>query len=182
MVKIYTKTGDSGQTSLYGGARVPKYATQVSAYGTIDELNSVIGIVVVHSDSDEVKQLLREIQGNLLTIGAYLAGFHKEDLEKIPLHTTTLEKTIDDMDASLNPLRNFTLPGGSAAAAYAGFARTVTRRAERLIVQLATEMTIDKSILQYLNRLSDYFFVLARFFNHRQGVKDIIWKQQTKTK
>jgi cob(I)alamin adenosyltransferase len=171
-VKIYTRTGDRGETSLFGGARVPKNDPRIDAYGTIDELNSCLGVVL----SVEPDAQLLEVQRDLFEIGAHLAspgtsrftGVESSRIEE-------LERGIDAMEADLVPLKSFILPGGTAAAAQLHVARTVCRRAERLVVALQDDDPATQSSIAYLNRLSDYLFVAARYANRKRGVEDVPW-------
>lgn len=177
-MKIYTKTGDTGSTSLFGGKRVNKDNLRIEAYGTIDELNSFMGLVTASLKHQGQNDFLIEIQKRLFTIGSSLAC----DPEK-PLMTPdikdddilALEKAMDTMDISLEPLRNFILPGGSEAIAHAHICRSICRRAERRVISLSQESWVDPKVIQYLNRLSDYFFVLSRFIAHITGVPEIPW-------
>jgi cob(I)alamin adenosyltransferase len=177
-MKIYTRTGDAGQTSLFGGSRVNKDDPRIEAYGTIDELNSFIGVArAAWSDSLPDEELHR-VQMDLFDIGAHLAApgtsrFEGVDASRI----AQLETGIDAMEAELQPLVNFILPGGSAAAAHLHVARTVCRRAERLVVALQDESEPTRSALAFLNRLSDYLFVAARFANAKHGVADVPWSK-----
>ena len=171
-LKIYTKTGDHGETSLFGGARVPKDDPRIEAYGTIDELNSFLGVARASWPSSPLDAQLDRIQSDLFDVGAHLAApgssrFAGAD----PARIAELEKSIDAMESELAPLRNFILPGGCAAAAHLHVARTVCRRAERLVVALREEASIV-----YLNRLSDFLFVAARYANLKHGVDDVVWK------
>lgn len=165
-MKIYTKTGDEGLTSLIGGTRVPKYDLRIESYGTVDELNSYIGMIRDHDISSAHKDILKEIQDRLFTIGASLASDPEKSKMKIPdLHLSDislLEKEIDKMNAILPELKHFILPGGSQAVSFCHISRCVCRRAERIIVHLKSESFVDDKIVIYLNRLSDYLFVLAR--------------------
>ena len=179
-MKIYTKTGDKGKTSLLGGTRVLKSNERIDAYGTIDELNSFLGLV---SDLDPVKErviLIRNIQSRLFTIGSSLAAEttrakdFKPDLEEGDI--ITLEKAIDDMNESLPTMKNFIIPGGHQLVSSSHIARTVCRRAERLIIRLSESMEIEEIIIRYLNRLSDYLFVLARKQGHDLNINEIPWK------
>ena len=171
-MKIYTRTGDRGETSLFGGARVPKNDPRIDAYGTIDELNSCLGVVL----SVEPDAQLLEVQRDLFEIGAHLAspgtsrftGVESSRIEE-------LERGIDAMEADLVPLKSFILPGGTAAAAQLHVARTVCRRAERLVVALQDDDPATQSSIAYLNRLSDYLFVAARYANRKRGVEDVPW-------
>jgi cob(I)alamin adenosyltransferase len=187
-MKIYTKTGDRGETGLFGGGRVPKDDVRVSAYGDVDELNSVLGAAIVQLESaglDEVVTGLREVQADLFTVGAILATPAPRDggraqaaahVPELPAgRVEALERWIDASEAELEPLRSFVLPGGSPAAAALHLARTVCRRAERQVVTLAHHASVDDELLRYLNRLSDLLFTLARLANHRAGVPDVPW-------
>lgn len=165
-MKIYTKTGDKGQTSLIGGTRVPKYHLRIESYGTVDELNSYIGLVACQEIAAHHQLVLKEIQDRLFTIGSSLAADPERSKMKIPdllaNDITLLEEEIDQMNAVLPVLQHFILPGGNTVVSYCHLARCVCRRAERLTVLLATESFVDSNITIYLNRLSDYLFVLAR--------------------
>lgn len=181
-MKIYTKTGDKGTTSLIGGTKVPKNHIRIESYGTVDELNSWIGVVNDHIADTATQQTLKEVQDRLFTIGSSLAcDPQKEPTLKIPdLHETDisfLEKEIDRMNESLPPMRSFILAGGSPAASFAHVARCVCRRAERLCVALQQEeQEVDGLVLKYLNRLSDYLFVAARYITYLQGGEEIKWQ------
>ncbi|TCJ14637.1 cob(I)yrinic acid a,c-diamide adenosyltransferase [Flaviaesturariibacter flavus] len=181
-MKIYTKTGDKGTTALIGGTRVPKSDLRIESYGTVDELNSWIGVCMDHIADPQSKMTLREIQDRLFTVGSALAcDPEKEPKLRIPdLHAediTLLEKEIDRMNEALEPMRAFILPGGAPAVSFLHVARCVCRRAERLCVSLQeVDTDLEPLILQYLNRLSDYLFVLARYAAHLLGVEEIKWK------
>ena len=177
--KVYTRTGDAGQTSLVSGNRVSKDDVRVEAYGTVDELNSNIG-VLLHStklDDPDIIALLRKAQNKLFNIGAYLAN----DRQDATLYGLThddvaaLEKMMDKMSEELPPMRGFILPGGTRLSAQADRCRTVTRRAERRIVTLSRQAPVEPLVLEYLNRLSDFFFVFARFNNIHNQVEEIYW-------
>lgn len=179
-MKIYTKTGDKGKTSLLGGTRVSKSNERINTYGTIDELNSFLGLV---SDLDQNKDrvlFIRNIQSRLFTIGSSLAAEtdrakeFKPDLEDTDV--TELEKAIDDMNESLPAMKNFILPGGHQLISATHISRTVCRRAERLIINLSESEDVEEIIIRYLNRLSDYLFVLARKQGHDLKIKEIPWK------
>ncbi|MFY8107848.1 MAG: cob(I)yrinic acid a,c-diamide adenosyltransferase [Bacteroidia bacterium] len=178
--KIYTKTGDKGETSLIGGVRVPKYHLRIESYGTVDELNSYIGLVKDSLNDAEVSNLLQEIQDRLFTIGSVLASDPEKSKMKIPdLHESDielLEKAIDYMNESLPDLTSFVLPGGHIAASYCHVARCVCRRAERLVVHLKTESEVPEIVSIYLNRLSDYLFVLSRKIIHDANATEIAWR------
>ncbi|NEU07216.1 cob(I)yrinic acid a,c-diamide adenosyltransferase [Flavihumibacter sp. R14] len=166
-MKIYTKTGDKGFTSLIGGTRVHKYHLRIECYGTIDELNSYVGMIRDMEDiSEHQKNILKEIQDRLFTIGSSLASDPEKSKMKIPdLHDTDiqfLEKEMDLMNDQIPELRHFVLPGGSMAVSFCHIARCVCRRSERLTVHLSEESYVDDKIIVYLNRLSDFLFVLAR--------------------
>lgn len=178
-MKIYTKTGDQGTTSLYGGRRVSKSDTRINAYGTIDELNSFIGVLIASMNDSAQLPLLGEIQMRLFTIGSILAQDQEKGLPIPDLLESDIEKLengIDNMNADIEPLKFFILPGGSIESAHAHVCRTVTRRAERIVIALTDEMDVPAIVVKYLNRLSDYFFVLARLLNVQAGVKDVPWK------
>ncbi len=178
--KIYTKTGDGGQTSLLGGRRVPKHHLRIEAYGTADELNSFIGLLRDQDISEPFKEILLEIQDRVFTAESLLAcdeGCAPEDLPILKVEDIELlEKQIDAMNALLPPLANFILPGGHPAVSHAHVCRCVCRRAERIITHLSTQEAVDELIIKYFNRLSDYFFVLARAIAREKGVNDVIWK------
>jgi cob(I)alamin adenosyltransferase len=178
--KIYTRTGDEGKTSLGDGSRLPKFHLRVTAYGSIDEANSVIGVANLHVENPEVFQLLRHIQNDLFDVGADLCRPERPDAEKPVLRITDeqvtwLENQIDRFNAELEPLNSFVLPGGSPASAHLHHARTVTRRAERDVARLFAEETANGAVLHYVNRLSDLLFVLARFLNDK-GKEDVRWQ------
>jgi cob(I)alamin adenosyltransferase len=181
-LKIYTKTGDKGTTSLIGGTKVSKAHIRIETYGTVDELNSWIGLVSDQIGHKHSKKTLKEIQDRLFTIGSSLAcDPEKETKMKIPdLHETDielLEKEIDRMNEKMPEMRSFILPGGHMAVSSAHVARCVCRRSERLCVTLQEQnMFVEPLVIKYLNRLSDYLFVLARFIGHRLKVKEIPWK------
>lgn len=210
--KIYTRTGDKGKTSLIGGARVSKSHLRLETYGTIDELNSWIGLLAreilqefasdpnrLGLESANLGRALSEIQCDLFDIGSQLAC--EDDVLRAQLphvsseRVASLEKKMDEMSKELKPLKNFVLPGGARSASVAHLARTVCRRAERLVVALqestpepvtnaaepSTGTSIEKQIVTYINRLSDFFFVLARFLNHRLGETEPIWAPRTKS-
>lgn len=179
--KVYTKTGDSGTTGLIGGTRVPKHHLRLEAYGTVDELNSYIGLIRSHDIEAKSKELLLTIQNKLFLIGSRLAtDEEKSDLkQKLPIEESDillLEKEMDRMDEELPELNNFVLPGGSVANGFCHVARTICRRAERRANQLASEIDINPLLLKYLNRLSDYLFVLSRKVLLDVGVDEIKWK------
>lgn len=181
-MKIYTKTGDSGDTGLFGGGRVPKDDLRVAAYGDVDELNSALGLVRATEPEALGDELLEAIQRDLFAMGGHLATPDPDKvraaLEKATLAETrvqAMEDAIDAADAELPPLRAFILPGGTAKAAALHLARTVCRRAERSVVRLAGAAQVPALFLVYLNRLSDLLFTLARLANHRAGRTDVTW-------
>ena len=178
-MKIYTKTGDKGLTSLIGGTRVPKSDLRIECYGTVDELNSYIGLVMCQDIDPHSQKILKEIQDRLFSVGASLAADPEKSKMKIPdLHNediTLLEKEMDHMNENLPELKHFILPGGNTIVSYCHVARCICRRAERLTVQLATASFVDEKMTVYLNRLSDYLFVLARKLNMDAGTQENIW-------
>ncbi len=180
--KIYTKTGDLGKTSLIGGTKVFKSNLRIESYGTVDELNSYIGLVCDHVQDESSKKILKEIQDRLFTIGASLAcDPDKEPIMKIPdlkeADVELLEREMDQMDEQLTPMKSFVLPGGHIAVSTIHVARCVCRRTERICVGLQElEMFIDPMVIKYLNRLSDYLFVLSRYIAHLLKVEEIKWQ------
>jgi cob(I)alamin adenosyltransferase len=176
--KIYTKTGDKGETGLFGGARVPKNHIRVEAYGTVDELNSYIGLIRDLTDTPQYKTVLKSVQDRLFTIGANLASDPAKNMLTPDLKNSDielLEGEIDTMESELPILKNFILPGGHPTVSYCNIARTVCRRAERMVVTLDFEQPVLPIIVQYLNRLSDYLFVLGRKLGKDLGVAEVIW-------
>lgn len=178
-MKIYTKTGDKGLTSLIGGTRVPKYHLRIESYGTVDELNSYIGMIRDQEITQHDKDLLKEIQDRLFTVGSSLASDPEKSKMVIPdLHTADielLEKEMDAINEVIPELRHFILPGGNTAISFCHIARCVCRRAERLTVQLAGESAVEEKVIIYLNRLSDYLFTLARKIAHEQKIAENQW-------
>jgi cob(I)alamin adenosyltransferase len=181
-MKIYTKKGDSGTTQLIGGTRVPKHHVRIEAYGTIDELNSFTGLLRDQKMTDHHKKILLEIQDRLFTIGSSLASDPEKSRMKTPDLTEQdvilLENEMDMMEAQLPELKSFILPGGHPTVSHAHIARCICRRAERLVTHLSEseENRVDPLIIKYLNRLSDYFFVLARKLAAEFGAEEILWK------
>lgn len=179
-MKIYTKTGDAGSTGLFGGRRVSKADLRIETYGTIDELNSYIGLLRDQEVNIHRTGFIINIQDRLFTIGSILATEPGNTKVKIPSliqeDVTLLEKEIDAMDSQLEPMKSFVLPGGHASVSYGHIARTVCRRAERLVIRLHELEKVDELVLQYLNRLSDYLFVLCRMMAKELGVTDVPWK------
>lgn len=178
-MKIYTKTGDQGETSLIGGTRVPKFHLRIECYGTVDELNSYIGLIQCQDITASQQHILKEIQDRLFTIGASLAADPERSKMKIPdlqeADILLLEKEMDEMNAQLPDLKHFVLPGGNTIVSYCHIARCVCRRAERLTVHLASESFVDHNMTIYLNRLSDYLFVLARQIGFDTKTEENIW-------
>ena len=180
-MRIYTKTGDSGETGLFGGGRVPKSHARVSAYGEVDELNAVLGVALAHVRDETISLLLYDVQPDLFVLGAHLATpettrGRRPALPAFPsARIVEFERMIDAADAELPPLEAFVMPGGSPGAAALHHARTVCRRAERAAVALAASETIEPDVIVYLNRLSDLLFVLARLENQRSGVAERKW-------
>lgn len=178
-VKIYTKTGDQGRTSLFGGKRVIKDDLRIDAYGNVDELNSLIGVIIAESGNKEVVKKLTRVQAELMVLGSDLSSPLELRLNTprvTKVFIARLEREIDNWVKQLPKLKNFILPGGSATSARLHFARSVTRRAERTFARLAKSDNINKFAVIYINRLSDWLFVLARYVNMKDGSKEIIWK------
>jgi cob(I)alamin adenosyltransferase len=176
--RIYTKTGDKGETGLGDGTRVPKDSLRIAAYGTVDETNAAIGLARLHT-TGEMDAMLARIQNDLFDLGADLcvpdgAKNAAEALRIVDAQVERLEKEIDAMNEALSPLKSFVLPGGTPAAAALHLARTISRRAERLMVELAREENIGAPALKYMNRLSDHLFVASRYANDK-GAKDVLW-------
>ena len=178
--KIYTKTGDRGETSLLGGRRVPKYHLKIEAYGTADELNSFIGLLRDQGMSESYKQTLLSIQEKVFVAESLLAcdqGCKQDELPDIKQDDIRfLEKEIDVMNEDLPELKHFILPGGNPAVSYAHVCRCVCRRTERIVIHLSEKEAVNELVLQFFNRLSDYFFVLARKIAYDAGIGDIEWK------
>jgi len=180
MAKIYTKTGDKGETGLVGGKRISKGALRIEAYGDVDELNAVIGVAASLIDTKEIHQILMQIQDKLFVVGADLATLPDyKGTRFVPKIKTAdvqeIEIWIDHYEGELPQLQNFILPSGTTPGAFLHLARTVCRRAERHVVRLSKEETIDAEVIQYLNRLSDFLFVLARTVNARHNIPEIPW-------
>ena len=179
-MKIYTKLGDDGSTSLIGGRRVQKYDLRIEAYGTVDELMAIIAVTSDSINNQKCKDELLIIQDRLMTISSLLATDFKDESGLLPkLYKQDIEKLeneIDRMEEKLVPLTSFILPGGNLASSYCHVARTITRRAERLVIKLADEVAVNKLAIKYLNRLSDYFFVLSRLIMSDLNIKEIVWK------
>lgn len=179
MARIYTGTGDKGETGLVGGTRVSKDSLRVDAYGSVDELNSVLGIARAFLKDRELDDLLAELQKDLFVVGADLASTSDHQQRDVPRITAekiaSMEQTIDRFEAELSPLKAFILPGGGVAGSILHNARTVARRAERRVVTLSKAESINERMVPYMNRLSDLLFVMARVANHRENKGDIEW-------
>jgi len=185
ITKVYTRIGDDGTTRLGGGQKVDKSSPRIAAYGTVDELNSVIGLALAHGLDETNASFLTRIQNELFDASSDLC-IVEDDKKKFPVpcieqkHVDRLEADIDALQKGLGPLEEFILPGGSIGAASLHVARTVCRRAERLVVELAAAEPIGPSVVQYLNRQSDLLFVMARHENRSRGVEDVLWKREDK--
>lgn len=176
-MKIYTRTGDRGTTSIVGGERLSKSHPRIEAYGTVDELNSWIGLLIADGECpDGARRLMTDIQSRLFDIGGRLAGTPSAGIT--PENISQLEQDIDSMTASLPPLTQFVLPGGSPLTARVNIARTVCRRAERLMVDVADSIGLEPEPLIFTNRLSDWLFTFGRFCNHLSGNEEKFWKKQ----
>ncbi len=178
--KIYTKGGDKGETSLLGGTRVPKYHDRIEAYGTLDELNSYIGLIRDQEINEHYKDILFDIQNNLFIAESHIAADKEENIKQLPELSpgdiTLLETEIDKMNEEIPPLTAFILPGGHTVVSYCHIARTICRRAERLVIKLGARLKVDPIIVKYLNRLSDYLFVLARKIAKDYNVDETLWE------
>ncbi len=174
-MSVYTRTGDTGSTSLFGGKRVLKCEELVEVYGSLDELNSWVGHIAALFPSPDVKQFLQAIQSDLFTIGSTMAGWKNGDFAGLDGRVKEMEARIDAMEEGLPPIRNFVLPGGSELASHAHITRSICRRVERQTVALSQKQDMDKCIIKYLNRLSDLFFMLARFINKKENVEEVVW-------
>jgi len=177
-MKIYTKTGDDGNTGLQGNFRIAKSHPRIISYGTVDEANAALGVVLTNSLDDDITKILTDIQNDLFLVGADLSNSNLIDVKnRVTLDMVErLEKHIDKFELELSPLTNFILPGGDIAAAQLHYVRTVVRRAETQVVQLSEKDEINSNCIKYLNRLSDLFFVMGRLINKRKDKDDIIWK------
>jgi cob(I)alamin adenosyltransferase len=183
ITRVYTRTGDDGTTGLGGGQRVPKDSQRIEAYGTVDELSSSIGAAIAAGLDAGLQATLERVQNDLFNLGSDLCIL-EEDKVRMPVpvveerHVLALETLMDELSAGLPPLDNFILPGGTPGAAHLHIARTVCRRAERLVVALSRHEAIGSHTSVYLNRLSDALFVMARYENHQKGAPDILWKSR----
>ena len=180
-MKIYTKTGDKGETSLLGGTRVKKSHVRIQAYGTVDELNSYIGLIRDFEEvSEKDQELLLEIQDRLFTLGSHLASDPNKTKRRVPdlknEDIEILEKSMDNMNETLPEMRSFVLPGGHKLVSFTHVARCVCRRAERLVIELKDSEEVEEIVVQYLNRLSDYLFVLSRWFSMQLKAEEKPWK------
>jgi len=180
LTKIYTRNGDKGKTRLANGEEVSKDSLRVAAYGDIDELNSIVGLVLTENPDDKLAAVLSSIQHTLFDLGGELASDGMIEGLVTDQHTTSLEKHIDQMNSELPPLEEFILPGGTKSASLLHLSRTVCRRAERSIITLNQSETVAAEIIQYVNRLSDILFVMARYENHRSGNQEVFWKNPRK--
>ncbi len=183
IIKVYTRTGDDGTTGLGGGQRVPKDSARIEAYGTVDELNSVVGVALASGLDERLLAPLQRIQHELFHLGSDLCFVEADKVKfQIPQieqrHIDALEQEMDHLSESLEPLRNFILPGGSPGAAHLHVARTVCRRAERRVLELEREEAVGPFVVRYLNRLSDTLFVMARFANKAARGTDVLWDSQ----
>ena len=183
LTRLYTRKGDEGETSLGGGQRVPKDDPRVTAVGTVDELNASLGVALAHGLAPRLAEVLLRIQNELFHLGSDLC-FLEEDKGKWPIpqieprHVDALEKLIDELNEVVGPLKNFILPGGAPGSAHLHVARTICRRAERDVLTLSRLEPIGKQALQYLNRLSDALFVMARYENHQRGIPEPLWDEK----
>lgn len=180
ITKVYTRTGDNGQTCLGTGERIDKTARRVDAMGAVDEVNAAVGMALCHTMHDDVRAALVDIQNTLFHMGADLCVPEQAKAEyevpRIqPVHVERLEALMDKLSASLSPLENFVLPGGTPAAAGLHFARTICRRAERTVLRLHVEEPVSEALRAYINRLSDTLFVMARYDNQAAGQTDVVW-------
>jgi cob(I)alamin adenosyltransferase len=180
ITRVYTRTGDDGSTGLGGGQRVPKDSARITAYGTVDELNSVLGVALACGLDERLAAALRRVQNELFHLGSDLCVREADKVRKpVPVidqrHVTALEELLDELTDQLGPLTNFILPGGSPGAAQLHVARTVCRRAERLLIALSRQEAIGPFVVPYVNRLSDALFVMARYENLAKGVADVLW-------
>jgi cob(I)alamin adenosyltransferase len=176
--KIYTRTGDQGTTGLGDGSRVEKDDLRIEAMGAVDELNSIIGVLLTKDLPDNCRKILTAVQHNLFDLGGEMSS--PGHIVITPQHIEQLEQVLDKLNAELQPLREFILPGGTPAAAHAHHARTVCRRAERRLISLSKQQELNRDTIAYLNRLSDLLFVIARYVNKHQGVNDVLWQNSSK--
>ncbi len=179
LTKIYTKTGDDGTTGLIGGQRIKKSSPRITAYGSVDELNASIGVVLSYKIAKDIRDILVKIQNDLFVVGADLANPNLENKSNRVTHEmiTFLENQIDKIETKLSPITYFILPGGDTIASYLHLSRTICRRAETNVVDLSDSESVKNYCVVYLNRLSDLLFVMARFINKRKKIKDVAWKK-----
>jgi cob(I)alamin adenosyltransferase len=180
ITKVYTRQGDEGETRLGGGQKVPKDSPRIAAYGTVDELNAIIGVTLAFEPTEKVREALTQIQHELFTLGGDLCVLEEDKKQRNmavieEVHVKALEKLMDELNKELKPLEEFILPGGTPAAAFLHQARCVCRRAERQLVTLSRQEKTGQNVLKYLNRLSDALFVLARYENLKKGVEEVYW-------
>jgi cob(I)alamin adenosyltransferase len=179
-MKIYTKTGDKGTTSLIGGTRLSKAHVRIDAYGTVDELNSYIGMLRDQPVNENRRELLKEIQDRLFTIGSHLASESDQNKRILPdlseHDVTVLESAMDLIDSQVPPLRAFVLPGGHPSVSFGHIARTVCRRSERAVIHLQQGEEVEEIVIRYLNRLSDYLFMLCRAMTYELNIEEVTWK------
>ncbi|HJM79877.1 MAG TPA: cob(I)yrinic acid a,c-diamide adenosyltransferase [Nitrosopumilus sp.] len=177
-MKIYTKTGDDGNTGLQGDFRIAKSHPRIIAYGTVDEVNAAIGVVLTNDLDDDINEILSQIQNELFLLGSDLSNHNLNDLKnRISLEMVeNIEKIIDKFELELAPIANFILPGGNLAASQIHLVRTIIRRAETMVVKLSDKEEINSNCIKYLNRLSDLMFVMGRLINKRKDIQDTIWK------
>lgn len=176
-VKIYTKTGDKSETSLFGGKRIPKSHLRIETYGAIDELNSLLGIVISKLADKRAEEFINQVQKDLFLIGSYLAG-SKVNISGLSWRVKNFEEVIDSLDSELPELKNFILPEGTERATYLFYARAIVRRVERELVSLSQSEEVDSKVLVYFNRLSDFLFILARYLNFKSGFIESVWRSK----
>ena len=178
-MKIYTKTGDDGTTGLQGGARISKSNLRIRAYGSVDEINASLGLILSNKIDGDLREILIKIQNDLFVAGADLSNLNLSNRKNRVTSemVENLEKKIDSLENDLTPISNFILPGGHVIASEVHMARTITRRAETLVIALDEKEKVNEECKKYLNRLSDLLFVIARTINKRNGIEDIIWRQ-----
>lgn len=185
-MKIYTKTGDKGMTSLIGGTRLSKAHVRIEAYGTVDELNSYIGLLRDQPVNEQRRDLLKEIQDRLFTVGSHLASEAEQKKRILPdlldEDIVLLETEMDKIDSAVPPLRSFVLPGGHQSVSFAHVTRTVCRRAERAVIHLMQQEEVEDIVVRYLNRLSDYLFMLSRAMTYELGIEEVTWKPRMVSK
>jgi cob(I)alamin adenosyltransferase len=185
-MKIYTKTGDKGTTSLIGGTRLSKAHVRIDAYGTVDELNSYIGMLRDQPVNEKRRDLLKEIQDRLFTMGSHLASESDQKKKILPDLTeediVLLESEMDQIDSQIPPLRSFVLPGGHQSVSFGHIARTVCRRAERAVIHLQQGEEVESIVIRYLNRLSDYLFMLCRIMTYELEIEEVTWQPRLSAK